>query len=89
MIRNHLENVNECLVLGHTYANLLVIRCSHREGVTLRGSVHRDHEDGTTDWIWEREVEFGPFDDARTVMIGAVDLTAMIVRVMQIQPGSL
>lgn len=89
MIRNHLEDVNECLVMGHIYANLLVIRCGHREGVTLRGSVHRDYEDGSTDWIWEREVEFGPFDDARTVMTGASELTEMIVRVLQIQPGSL
>lgn len=83
MIRNDYTDVHSCSTIGHAYANLLVIRCEHRESVTCRATVHRDHTDGTTEWIFEREIEFGPFDDRRTISNATQVLADDILSILQ------
>lgn len=89
MISDRLEDVQQCLTVGHCYASLTVIRCEHREAVTLRGTVWRDYADGTTDWLLWRDAAFGPFDTAEEIRTAALAVTEEIVKLLQDLPASL
>ena len=60
------SDVKQCLGLGHVYANVLTLRCGHREAYITVGRVWQDNLIGETTLLYEEHLEHGPFDDSTT-----------------------
>lgn len=79
------QSPSYCAQMGHLYTSVLVIRCPHLEGYSVRVRTFQDTDGGDTVIWFERETEFGPFDELGYIAsaIGA-DVAAAIEVLRQI-----
>jgi hypothetical protein len=56
------DHVNACPIMGHVYSDTLVVRCLHREEVSVTTRTWIDGPDGDTKLLFEFNAMAGPFD---------------------------
>nr|CRY96825.1 hypothetical protein [uncultured prokaryote] len=78
------EDVKACYTMGHVYANVLVMRCPHRESYHISARVWLDDYAGETHTLWQRDEECGPFDDLSYVTKRAGTLMEMATSYQQV-----